>query len=584
MLSHGRSTSLLSVVLPALALACALVALLALAPASASAAPPAGEGLLTVTPTNLPFAATTAGTSSPEGLVELRNESSASISLLGFGVQGAEPSEFGTGQSTCNPTLPIGATCQVGVLFTPHGTGLKQAQLRIDSSDEAGSDLVGLSGSGVPAQLTFEPGSYDFGLQPVHGEGGAETNLQVRNTGSASLHVENTGIEGSGSEAFELGGGDCPGADLAPGQTCSLGVRFRPRGDVAYAADVRVNAAGTGFTASLRGEGGDPMVTADPAALDFGTLGVGAPGLTRTITFANSGDLPADFFIAFLTGGDVADFSLLSEDCTEAPLEPGASCGAQIRFAPTAGGAKSAKLTLIPSGGEPMQVPIGGTGAVNALALAPSGLSFAPQGIGGSSGAQTATLTNPGPSPIEVDAASVTGPGADQFRLADSCVGTRLEPGQSCGLAVRFVPDSEGSKSATLRVLAGGQRLSASLSGTAFAAARVSFDLAAKPLQARGSTLGAGSFSCEAQSPCSVTVRASIVVRSRVGRRVRTRTVGLTVPPLSVTPGSPGPLSLQLPPKVRGLIAGAISSRLELSYGWGAEGQTGQGSVRRALR
>jgi hypothetical protein len=558
----------------------------AFVPAFALGAPPPGEGQLTIAPPALNFAATTVGANSPEGQIEVRNESGIAVAISNVSLQGAEPGEFSTGPDSCNRTLASGESCSIGVYFSPHGEGAKEAQVRIVSSDEAGEENVELSGTGAPAQLSFEPAGFDFGLQSTHGEGDAETEFQVRNTGPAPIHIDNIGFEGPGANSFNTGNTNCFGASLMPGEACNLQIRFRPQETIPYTANLRVAANGTNFTAALSGEGGEAIITPTPSPVSFAGVGVGSSGLTQTITLTNSGDLPGGFFLAFLTGGDVADFQLLSEDCTKAALDPGASCSAQVRFRPTSAGAKSTTLTFI-AGGEsgPLQIDLTGTGVDPALSLGPARLSFGMQGTGSAGQAQMATLTNSGVSPIEVDAATITGAGSDQFRLADSCGGAVLAPGAACQLAVRFSPDSEGLKSATLRVLAAGQKLTAALSGTAVAAGRVSLRLGSKPLRAKAGKLSAGALACEAQSTCTATARASIIVRLRVDGQLRLGRIALAPLRVALAPGATRALRFHLRSAARALLARGIGrSHLRLGYSWSAEEQTGKGLARRALR
>jgi hypothetical protein len=566
------------------ALALALL-IAAFVPAPALGAPPPGEGQLTIVPPALNFAATTVGANSPERQIEVHNESGVAVAISNVSLQGVEPGEFSTGPDSCNRALASGESCSIGVYFSPHGEGAKEAQVRITSSDEAGEENVELSGMGVPAQLSFEPASFDFGLQPTHGEGDAETEFQLRNTGPAPIHIDNIGFEGPGANSFNTGNSNCFGASLMAGEACYLQIRFRPQETIPYTANLRVNANGANFTAALSGEGGEATITATPSPLGFASAGIGSPGLTQTITLANSGDLPDGFFIAFLTGGDVADFQLLSEDCTKTPLDPGASCSAQVRFRPTSAGAKSTKLTFIAGGeGGPLQIDLAGTGVDPALSVDPARLSFGMQGTGSSSQAQMAALTNSGASPVEVDAATIAGAGSDQFRLGDSCSGVVLAPGEACQLAVRFSPDSEGLKSATLRVLAAGQKLTTSLSGAAVAAGRVSLRLGSTPPRAKASRLSAGALACEAQSTCTATARAAIAVRLRVDGRLRLRRIAFAGLRVSIAPGATQALRFHLRTAARALLSRGIGrSHLSLSYSWNAEEQTGKGLARRAL-
>ena len=124
-------------------------------------------------------------------------------------------------------------------------------------------------------------------------------------------------------------------------------VNFGPNQPIPYSAQLRAMVNGVSFTADLSGQGGQPVFTALPDPADFGSAGVGGPGVTRTITLTNQGDLPGSFFVAIISGGDVGSFRLLHEDCTGIALSPSATCTAQVRFQPDSAGAKVATFTLV---------------------------------------------------------------------------------------------------------------------------------------------------------------------------------------------------------------------------------------------
>src|SRR4051812_14349161 len=70
-------------------------------------------------------------------------------------------------------------------------------------------------GEGPPRlpQLTFEPGSYDFGLQRTNSNA-SQAYLQLRNSGEAMAPVYSLEIAGPGSNAFWIGQSSCYGANL----------------------------------------------------------------------------------------------------------------------------------------------------------------------------------------------------------------------------------------------------------------------------------------------------------------------------------------------------------------------------------
>jgi len=213
-----------------------------------------------------------------------------------------------------------------------------------------------------PAALSFAPGSYDFGLQPVNSNP-AQTTLQLRNDGAEGVPIESLSITGSGSESFWIGSSNCWGAFLEPTQTCSIQVNFGPRNVAEYAVQLQASANSTQFNASLSGSGASPHFVPDSNSVDFGVAKVGAAGNTREITVTNVGNWPGGVFIAVISGGAVGSYQLLDENCTGRELVPSATCTLQVRFRPIAEGVKKATLSLFGESDGGTQIILTGVGA-----------------------------------------------------------------------------------------------------------------------------------------------------------------------------------------------------------------------------
>jgi hypothetical protein len=228
-------------------------------------------------------------------------------------------------------------------------------------------------------QLSFDPESYDFGLLEVD-RGGDQANLQLSNEGAGEVHVDTMEIAGPGAEAFWLGFDNCGGQTLQPGQSCWVGVDFNPHATAGYSAQLRANAGGYQFDADLSGAGGRAEVGAAFNPTDFGVAKVGSAGVTREVTVTNSGNLPAGFFIAVISGGAVGSFQLLDENCTGHLLMPSASCTLQVRFQPVSAGVKTAMLSLFGDQDGGAQIALTGVGATSEPLAAP------PSAAGGAQG------------------------------------------------------------------------------------------------------------------------------------------------------------------------------------------------------
>lgn len=212
-----------------------------------------------------------------------------------------------------------------------------------------------------PPQLAIEPGSYDFGLQPLNW-GSRETWFQLRNVGGEQLQVGSPQIVGPGSEAFWANGSPCYGSYLQPGESCSVQVYFGPHDAVEYTAQFRVNVGEYWFSADLSGIGGRATLAPSSNPTDFGVVKVGSAGAVREITISNIGNMPGGVFIAVIAGGAIGSYQILDENCTGVELVPAATCTIQVRFQPVSEGVKKAMLGLFGDNDGPTPIVLTGVG------------------------------------------------------------------------------------------------------------------------------------------------------------------------------------------------------------------------------
>jgi hypothetical protein len=217
---------------------------------------------------------------------------------------------------------------------------------------------AGLAAPGDPPQLSFAPGSHDFGLQPIYES--AHASFEVRNDGAEGAQVDSLGTSGPDSGNFWVGNSNCWGTWLEPGQTCSVEVNFNPNDIREYGALLQAHSGPHQFTAGLTGSGGSSFFTSTPNPVDFGAAKVDGEGSTRQIEVTNAGNLPGGVFIAVISGGAVGSYQLLDENCTNRMIAPAESCTAQVRFRPTSEGVKKATLSLFGDGDGGAQVTLTG--------------------------------------------------------------------------------------------------------------------------------------------------------------------------------------------------------------------------------
>ncbi len=556
-----------------------VVALLALAAFPAAAT--ADQSELTLSPGQLDFPVTTVGSPGPQQQVTAKNTGDLPVSINNVFIDGTNSSDFNQ-SGNCGGQIYPGQSCSINVGFWPGGAGSREASLHLDSDEPRGDQTVVLTGTGAGPDLTFEPPSYDFGLQQVR-NGNSQANLDLRNTGAASVQVNSIDIIGPGSGAFWTGSSNCWGSTLQPGDTCTVQVNFGPNDPGAYSAQLRVGVNGVDFTADLNGRGGQPNVVASPNPADFGTAATGQSGQTQTITLTNIGDLPGGFFIAVVSGGDVASFRLIHENCTGRELDPSASCTAEVRFQPDSPGAKAAQLSFFGDQDGGAQVNLTGVGLDAQASLTPDSHDFGRRAVATTSKGQAFALRNVGDTAMSLSGASIVGPDADQYRLSsDDCTDVVLPAGGSCAVRVKFAPDSRGDATAHLRINGDGGPLTASLSGTGLSKANAGVRFKwRKALRPRGAHLVAGKAACNLDSECTVTARATLLADVQQGTAVRHLSHGLPRIRMTIPAGVTRAVRLRLTGAAR--RDAQNGGRLRLDLDWNADGHRGHTSSKRPL-
>jgi hypothetical protein len=109
-----------------------------------------------------------------------------------------------------------------------------------------------------------------------------------------------------------------------------------------------------------------------------------------------------------------------------------------VGFAPDTSGVPSVTITPTPPA---------------AAQVTPASLSFPAQAQSTVSTPQTVTITNTGISPLTVTGVVFAGADAGDFLIGSSSCGGPVLAGQSCAVTVRFVPEAQGSRSASLQII-----------------------------------------------------------------------------------------------------------------------------------
>jgi hypothetical protein len=176
-----------------------------------------------------------------------------------------------------------------------------------------------------------------------------------------------------------------------------------------------------------------PVIEFQPSGLIFSGIVVGATSSPQTLTLKNIGGGTLT-----ISSGVALGLWFSDTDNCGGSLAPGASCAIQVTFTPPFIGAATDQLSVFDNvSGVSLEASLEGFG-VSPLQLSPCCLAFS-QVVGGTSPAQTVTLSNLGTIPIQVSSvAPSTG-----FSVKNGC--TTIAVGGNCQISVTFTPTSGGA-------------------------------------------------------------------------------------------------------------------------------------------
>jgi hypothetical protein len=196
-------------------------------------------------------------------------------------------------------------------------------------------------------------------------------------------------------------------------------------------------------------------VTLLPASRAFGSITVGSSSASQTATLTNTSGAGNTVTISgksISTGPNPGDFSF-NDNCPSL-LMSGLSCTFNITFTPTAGGARSANLTVVDNAaGSPQAVALSGTGVAQTpgVSLNPTSLNFGDQTLSTTSTVRSIILTNTGSGTLTISSVVASGDFAVVTVPVTNCGGT-LASLATCSLNVTFTPTATGGRTGAVTV------------------------------------------------------------------------------------------------------------------------------------
>jgi hypothetical protein len=289
------------------------------------------------------------GTQSAAQTFTITNSGTDTLNLATVALGGSDAGQYVESNDGCDhQAIAPDDTCTVDVAFKPTATGAHNAaSLDVTSDAPSSVDHLGLSGTGIQPAVSPSPGSKDFGEQRVGTQSAAHT-FTITNSGTDTLDVATVALGGADAGQYVESNDHCDHQAIAPNDTCTVDVAFKPTGTGAATAslDITSDAPSSVDHLGLSGTGIQPAVSPSPGSKDFGDQRVGTQSAAQTFTITNSGTDTLDVATVALAGSDAGQYVESNDQCDHQALAPNDTCTVDVAFKPTGTGAATASLDI----------------------------------------------------------------------------------------------------------------------------------------------------------------------------------------------------------------------------------------------
>ena len=172
---------------------------------------------MTLSTSALNFPPQAVGNTSAAQWVTLANHLKTTLSFSAIATSG----DFLIASNSCGTSIAAGATCKVGVMFSPTTTGPRAGALTFTDSATNSPQTVSLEGTGT-SPVTLSTTSLTFASSTV-GTTSAAQAVTLTNHLTTTLGVSTVGTSGD----FAVSSNSCA-SGVAPGGKCVVGVEFAP--------------------------------------------------------------------------------------------------------------------------------------------------------------------------------------------------------------------------------------------------------------------------------------------------------------------------------------------------------------------
>ncbi|MGA2714444.1 MAG: choice-of-anchor D domain-containing protein [Bryobacteraceae bacterium] len=311
-----------------------------------------GSAPVTVSSSTLNLGTVAVGATSAAGTVTLTNRQSVALSFAG--TSPATTAGFAIASNTCGTSIAAGASCTVGVTFTPTATGAATGTLTFTDGASNSPQKVSLTGTGS-SPVTVAPGTLNLGTVAVGATSASQT-VTVTNNGTTA--VTNNGVTATGDFADTT---TCS-SSLAAGNSCTVTITFTPVLPGTRTGTLTINLSTGAQTVSLTGtgltgSGSQPgLLSLTPATLNFSGYTIG-DNPSQKVTVTNSSGASVGIAGIAMSG----DPSLTQRNNCGSVVASGATCAITVTFAPVAYGTFTGTLAVTEASGAQDTVSVTGT-------------------------------------------------------------------------------------------------------------------------------------------------------------------------------------------------------------------------------
>src|ERR1017187_2287040 len=176
----------------------------------------------TVSPTSISWVSVAVGKGGAPKAATLTNNGTATITISGITLTGANPGDYQISSKTCGTSLAASASCTATIVFAPTTTGTRTATLNFTDTGTGSPQTVALSGTGTAGSAgtaSATPSTISW-VSVAVGKGGAPKAATLTN-GATAITISGVTLSGANPGDYKISSKTC-GTGLAASATLNF--------------------------------------------------------------------------------------------------------------------------------------------------------------------------------------------------------------------------------------------------------------------------------------------------------------------------------------------------------------------------